>query len=141
MPTFRTVSVFECTNKDVWQEMWKSIVYTQLTYCFPTPSEYFQSVQFIISEDHTYLEQHINFENEEKYNEWYDIFGEITEELTAEFIEDIEKFSITCKRYFEDVELAKVSWNAYPLSDFKSKFDDSYKGTFFFGAPTTSDST
>jgi hypothetical protein len=126
MPDFRTIAVFECNN-DVYAAIGKSITYIQLLYCFPTPSEYFKSIEDKISEDKTYLEQYIIFENYEKYQEWFDVFGEITEELVKELLVEFEELSITLNRYFEDVELSKALYNAFPISSFESKFNDNFK--------------
>ncbi len=127
MSNFRTISVFECYD-DVYATICKSVTYIQLLYCFPTPSEYFQKIESKISEDRRYLEQHIIFENYEKYQEWFNVFGEITEELTQELLVDLDAGAITLKRYFEDLELSKAKFAAYPLSSFQSKFNDNFKG-------------
>lgn len=126
MEIFKTVTVFEVESGDVFEKMCESISYVQITYCFPYPSEYFFLIQEKASEDRSYIEHHIYFHNEEKYKEWYSVFGEITEELVDEFKEDFEKKQITHRRFFDNVEVSGAA-RAEPMNTFQSKFNENYK--------------
>lgn len=126
MSLFRTIGIFETQEGDVYEQMCKSTAYIQAIYCFPVPSEYFAIIEQKISENRSYFESHIIFNDEEKYKEWYSIFGEICEELMEEIDTDFTNSGIKYRRFFEKVEIAKAA-NAEPIEDFVSKFNDNNK--------------
>ena len=130
MSNFRTVAVFECENKDVYAEMCKSIAYVQTIYCFPFPSEFFESMKIKSNESKDYVEQEIVFHSEEKYKEWFEIFGSILEELIDEMNVDFEKSKITYRRFFQNIEISRAS-RAEPLENFQTKFTENYKAYDF----------
>jgi hypothetical protein len=123
MSLFRTVSVFELPEGNVYEQMCKSASYIQAIYCFPVPSEYFVSLENKVNQNSSYLEQHIYFHSEEKYKEWYGIFGEILEELMEEIHEDFLSYGIVYRRFFDDVEVSGAA-RAESLSEFRTKFNE-----------------
>lgn len=123
MEIFKTVTVFEMLSGDVYAKMCESASYIQAIYCFPTPSEYFAIIEQKISEDRSYFEQHIYFHNEEKYKEWYAIFGEILEELVEEINDEFSKNDISYRRFFDNVEISGAA-RAEPMSSFQTKFNE-----------------
>ena len=120
MEAFRCVTVFKKDGiGDVVLEMNTSNAYVQGSYCFSDPSEYYTS-QFLVSNDLNYTEFHITFNNFDSYKDWYNVFGEIVEELMAIMKDDFKPYNITIERYFDNVELSGVA-DALPYTSFKSK--------------------
>ena len=103
--------------------MCESASWIQATYCFPVPSEYFLIIHQKVNNTKSYLEQHIYFHNAEKYKEWYAVFGEIMEELMEEIQDDFSKNGISCRRFFDDVEICGVK-NAELMHAFETKFNE-----------------
>jgi hypothetical protein len=126
MEIFKTVTVFEMSSGDVYAKMCESASYIQAIYCFPSPSEYFATIEQKINDERSYFEQHIYFHDEEKYKEWYAVFGEILEELVEEIAEDFAKNNISYRRFFDNVEISGAA-RAEPMSDFQTKFDENNK--------------
>jgi hypothetical protein len=124
MEIFKTVTVFEMLSGDVCAKMTESASYIQAIYCFPVPSEYFLIIHQKVNNTKSYLEQHIYFHNEEKYKEWYAIFGEILEELVQEITDDFSKNNISYRRFFDNVEISGAA-RAEPMIDFQTKFNES----------------
>ncbi len=124
--TFKKILTFTQTKQDdsendIVRDMHESISYIQTTYCHPFPSEYFDSIDFKLSDDKLYCEAYLNFTSEESYQSWFDIYGEITEELYLEIIEDFKSYGIKIERFFENVELSNC-FDARPIEQFVSKF-------------------
>jgi len=124
MSEFKTVATYEYDGSDIIQELQNSLSYLKLQYCYPWPSEFFKSFDELLSNDLRYLEVHVTFENYEKYEEWFSIFGELNDELILEMLEELKKASIVYKRYFPDFDSALSNVNIYQLTDFESKLTD-----------------
>ena len=123
MEIFKTVTVFEIASGDLYAKMCESASYIQAIYCFPNPSEYFTLIEQKVNREKSYFEQHIYFHNEEKYKEWYAVFGEILEELVEEIADEFAKSNISYRRFFDNVETSGAI-RAEPMSDFQTKFND-----------------
>ena len=124
--TFKKIVTFsqvkhDHKENDIVKDMHESISYVQTVYCHPFPSEYFESIDFKLSDDKSYCEAHINFVSLDTYHSWFDLYGEITEELYLEMIEDFKPLVIKIERFFEDVEQSNC-FDAQPIEQFVSKF-------------------
>jgi hypothetical protein len=109
------------SDNDILRDMNGSIPFVQTSYCHPVPSEYFENLDIKISDDKLYCEIYINFLSVEKYNEWFDIYGDITEELYLEIQDDFKPLGIKIERFFDSVEHSRC-YDAQPLERFVSKF-------------------
>jgi hypothetical protein len=123
MTILKTVSTYHKTDGgDVIAELYKSISFLQTTYCFPPESEFYTTANYI-SPNLDYVEFVIDFHNLESYNKWYELFGEIVEELVVEFIKELKEANVEYQRYLHpDVPINPT--DALPLSDFISKFEE-----------------
>jgi hypothetical protein len=123
--TFRKVLTFTQTKtdeseNDIMKDMSNSIAFMQTSYCHPSPSEYFENLDVKIHPDKLYAEFYITFPSLEVYNQWYDVYGEITEELYLEIQEDYKSLGIVIERFFDNVEASKC-YDAQPIERFVTK--------------------
>lgn len=123
MTTLKTVSTYIKTDGgDVIAELYKSISFLQTTYCFPPESEFYTVANYI-SPDLDYVEFVIEFHDLESYQKWYELFGDIVEELVVEFIKELKEVNVEYKRYLHpDIPIKPT--DAYPLESFVSKFEE-----------------
>ncbi len=122
MASFKTASVFhKKEGGDVMAEIYNSIAFLQTTYCFPPESEFYH-ITNLISPDLSYVEFLIDCHDIESYNKWFELFGEIVEELVIEFTKDLEEKGVTYQRYLP-AESPIQPTDALPLESFVSKFD------------------
>ena len=121
MTTLSTISTFEkLDGGDVIAEMYKSISFLQTTYCFPPESEFYK-VESRLSPDLNYVEYQIDYHDLDSYNRWYELFGEIVEELVAEFIKEFGPLNIKYQRYL-DKDITLQPEDSLPLEKFTSRF-------------------
>lgn len=117
----KTISTFYKTDGgDVMAELYKSISFLQTTYCFPPESEFY-TVANLISPTSDYVEFHIYYHDSDSYLKWYELFGEIVEELVTEFIKELAELNIEYARYLP-VDCPIQLENTLPLENFTSKF-------------------
>ncbi len=101
MTTLITISCFKkIDGGDVVGSLYQSISFLQTTYCFPPESEFY-TITNLISPDLSYVEYHIEYHDLDSYNKWYELFGEIVEELVTEFRKEFEALNITYQRYLD----------------------------------------
>ena len=101
-----------------------SVAWHQLYYCHPHPSNYIDNVTVNLSEDKSYAEFHADHNSLETYNDWFKTFGEISEELYKECIDELETEGLIFERFFSDVDNAQLEVlgnHAQPLKNFISK--------------------
>lgn len=121
MTTLKTVSIFTKTDGgDVIAELYKSISFLQTTYCFPPESEFYV-VNNYISPSLDYVEFVVEYKDLEAYNNWFELFGEIVEELVVEFVKELQQSNVEYKRYLHPDIPLKPS-DADSLDNFVSKF-------------------
>lgn len=122
MTTLKTVSTFQkIGGGDVIADLYKSISFLQTTYCFPPESEFY-TVANLISPDLDYVEFIIEYHDAESYNRWYELFGEIVEELVVEFRKELSDMGIVYQRYLP-TEMPFFPEDALPLESLASKFE------------------
>ena len=97
METFKTIGVFEIASGDVFAKMCESASWIQATYCFPVPSEYFLIIHQKVNNTKSYLMEEIQ--------------------------DDFSKNGISCRRFFDDVEICGVK-NAELMHAFETKFNE-----------------
>lgn len=124
--TFKKILTFtqtkeDNTDNDIMRDMNNSIPFIQTSYCHPNPSEYFESIDVKISDDKLYCEVYINFPSSEAYSEWFNVYGDITEELYLEIQEEFKSLGIKIERFFDNIEDSKC-YDAQPIELFVSKF-------------------
>ena len=123
--TFRKVVTFSQTKtneseNDIMKDLFKSMAFVQTSYCHPEPSEYFEPMDVKIQPDKLYAELYITFHSLEVYDQWFDAYGEITEELYLEMQEDYKSLGIVIERFFDNVEASKC-YDAQPIESFVTK--------------------
>jgi len=109
---------------DVIKSLETSIAWSQLYYCHPHPSNYIEHIVVNLSEDKSYVEFHADHGTLESYNDWFNTFGEISEELYKECIEELEPQGLVFERFFSNVEKAQLEVlgnHAQSLENFVSK--------------------
>jgi hypothetical protein len=124
--TFKKILTFtqtkqDNTDNDIMRDMNNSISFIQTSYCHPTPSEYFESIDVKVSDDKLYSEIYINFPSSETYSDWFGVYGDITEELYLEIQEEFKPLGIKIERFFDSVEHSRC-YDAQPIENFVSKF-------------------
>lgn len=124
MQNFKTVTIWRSKEGNVHSQLLDSLIYLQVVYCFPFPSEYFENIEQKLSTGLNYLEQHITFTSEEKYHEWFDIFGEIMEELMGELELEANVKELSVERYYEKIPSGNNTLNIQLLENFVSEFND-----------------
>lgn len=109
---------------NVIKSLESSIAWNQLYYCHPHPSNYIDNITVNLSEDKSYVEFHADHNSLELYNDWFETFGEISEELYKECIDELEPQGLVFERFFSDVEKARLEVlgnHSQPLESFISK--------------------
>lgn len=110
---------------DVIKSLETSIAWSQLYYCHPHPSNYIEHIVVNLSEDKSYVEFHADHGTLESYNDWFKTFGEISEELYKECIDDLEPQGLVFERFFSDLDNAQLEVlgsHAQHLKNFVSRF-------------------
>jgi hypothetical protein len=123
MTTFTTITVFEKAESDnIVSELYDTISFLQTTYCIPPVSEFYIASEHVNSEKN-YVEYHIEYKDLEAYNQWFEMFGEVVEELAKEMRIDFSSKNISFTRYADDVALSRAQV-MLDMSLFKSKLID-----------------
>lgn len=110
---------------DVVSILESSVAWIQLAYCHPNPSQYFEDFIVNISEDKSYIEFYIVHSSVEDYKNWYETFGEVSEELYQEVLNDIESEGLVFQRFFSNIDEAKLEVlgnHAQNIDNFQSRF-------------------
>lgn len=80
-------------------------------------SAFLASMQGIVNNSGDYVEIHMEFIDNEKYQEWHDIFGATHDPARAELDRYLRDRGITVTRYFESTDLADPA-GTKPISEF-----------------------
>lgn len=122
MATLKTVSVFKKNEEgDIIADLYKSISFLQTTYCFPPESEFYTASN-LISPDLSYVEFIIEYIDADAYKRWYELFGEIVEELVVEFRKELGEMGIEYQRYLP-VDMPYFPEDALTLDNLQSRFE------------------
>lgn len=119
-----TVLTLYKKNTNVMDELFLGPVEPVLM-CFSTNHEingkygisFLADVQAYVSKTGEYGEVHMEFINEDKYQEWHDTFGDSHDPARAELDAYLRSQGITVQRYFETTDLADPS-GTKPISEF-----------------------
>ena len=121
--TYRTISVFEKPDVIVEDELWAAPGWAQLVGCFLYDGNpYISKVEKFTNEDHSYLEYHLDFHDEEAYHAWYEEWASAHDTLRSPIFETLRSRGVHIQLYWEGVYLdATNNESVLPITEFVSK--------------------